>query len=34
MDVLTTTGDPARYKLLSLPLYMAESLPVAIPPHV
>ena len=30
MNVQTTTGDPVRYKLLSLPLYMVESLPAAV----
>ena len=30
MDVRTTTGDPVRYRLLSLPLYMTETLPTAI----
>ena len=28
--VRTTTGDVVKYKLLSLPLYMVESLPVAV----
>jgi uncharacterized protein len=30
MDVLTTTGERARYRLLSLPLYMTEAIPAAI----
>ncbi len=30
LDVRTTTGDPARYRLVSLPLYMAESIPAAL----
>jgi Holliday junction resolvase-like predicted endonuclease len=30
MDVRTTTGDVVQYRLLSLPLYMVESLPVAV----
>lgn len=30
MAVHTTTGDLANYKLLSLPLYMVESIPAAI----
>ncbi len=30
MDVQTTTGDPVRYRLVSLPLYMTETLPSAI----
>lgn len=30
MDVKTTTGEPVRYKLLSLPLYMTELLPASI----
>jgi predicted AAA+ superfamily ATPase len=30
MDVRTTTGDAVQYRLLSLPLYMVESLPVAV----
>ena len=30
IDVQTTTADRARYKLLSLPLYMAESLPTVV----
>jgi len=34
MDVLTTTSDPARYRLLSLPLYMVESIPAAIQSHI
>jgi uncharacterized protein len=28
--VKTTTGDPVNYRLVSLPLYMAESIPVVI----
>lgn len=34
MDVRTTTGDPARYRLISLPLYMVESMPTAISAHI
>jgi predicted AAA+ superfamily ATPase len=30
IDVKTTTGEPAKYHLISLPLYMVESLPNAI----
>lgn len=30
LDVQTTTGDRAKYKLLSLPLYMVESLPSSV----
>jgi hypothetical protein len=30
MAVRTTTGKPAEYGLLSLPLYMVESLPTAV----
>jgi uncharacterized protein len=30
VEVQTTTGDPVRYHLVSLPLYMVESLPAAI----
>jgi predicted AAA+ superfamily ATPase len=30
LDVQTTTGESVRYRLLSLPLYMTETLPVAI----
>jgi predicted AAA+ superfamily ATPase len=30
LDILTTTGEPVQYRLLSLPLYMVESIPVAI----
>ena len=30
MDVRTTTGDLVKYKLLSLPLYMVESLSAAV----
>jgi predicted AAA+ superfamily ATPase len=30
MDVRATTGEQARYRLLSLPLYMTETLPRAI----
>jgi len=30
LDVQTTTGDRAKYKLLSLPLYMVESLPASV----
>ena len=30
LDVRTTTGDHARYRLLSLPLYMTETIPSAI----
>lgn len=30
MDVRATTGEQARYRLLSLPLYMTETLPWAI----
>jgi predicted AAA+ superfamily ATPase len=30
MDVKTTAGEDVRYTLVSLPLYMVESLPVAI----
>jgi len=30
VNVKTTTGEPVSYGLLSLPLYMAEALPVCI----
>lgn len=30
MDVRTTTGDRTRYRLLSLPLYMTEAIPLAM----
>jgi len=30
LDVRTTTGEQARYRLVSLPLYMVETLPSAI----
>ena len=30
VDVQTTTGDPVKYRLLSLPLYMVESIPAAL----
>ncbi len=30
MDVLTTTGDHSKYELRSLPLYMVESIPMAL----
>lgn len=30
MDVKTTTGERVRYRLLSLPLYMTETLPLAL----
>ena len=30
LDVRTTTGNEARYRLISLPLYMAETIPLAI----
>ena len=30
VNVKTTAGDPVSYRLLSLPLYMAEALPVCI----
>ena len=30
LNVKTTTGYTVEYKLISLPLYMVESLPVAI----
>jgi len=30
LDVRTTTGEQARYRLVSLPLYMTETLPSAI----
>ena len=30
MNVKTTTGEAVKYQLISLPLYMVESLPVAI----
>jgi uncharacterized protein len=30
LQVRTTLGDPARYRLLSLPLYMTESIPSGI----
>lgn len=30
MDVRTTTGERSRYRLLSLPLYMTETLPSAL----
>ncbi|MDD3925927.1 MAG: AAA family ATPase [bacterium] len=30
LDIRTTTGEQVRYRLLSLPLYMTESLPSAI----
>lgn len=30
LDVRTTTGNHARYRLISLPLYMAETIPLAI----
>jgi hypothetical protein len=30
MDVRTTTGEVVQYRLLSLPLYMVESLPAAV----
>ena len=34
VDVQTTTGDPVKYRLLSLPLYMVESIPSAIRSHL
>lgn len=34
VDVQTTTGDPVQYRLLSLPLYMVESIPAAIQSHL
>ena len=30
LDVRTTTGEQACYRLVSLPLYMTETLPSAI----
>jgi hypothetical protein len=30
LDVQTTTGDRAKYRLLSLPLYMVEGLPASV----
>jgi Holliday junction resolvase-like predicted endonuclease len=30
LDVHTTTGEQTRYRLLSLPLYMTETLPLAL----
>ena len=33
VDVQTTTGDPVMYRLLSLPLYMVESIPATIQSH-
>ena len=34
VNVQTTTGDPVTYRLLSLPLYMVESIPAAIQAHL
>ena len=34
VDVQTTTGDPVKYRLLSLPLYMVESIPAVIQSHL
>jgi len=33
LDLRTTTTDPVRYRLLSLPLYMVESIPAALQAH-
>jgi len=33
VDVETTTGDSVAYRLVSLPLYMVESIPAAIQTH-
>jgi hypothetical protein len=30
VDVMTTTGQSVNYRLLSLPLYMVESIPAAL----
>lgn len=30
MDVATTQGDPARYRLISLPLYLVWNLPAIL----
>ncbi len=33
LDVKTTTAEPVKYRLLSLPLYMTESIPAALQAH-
>lgn len=34
LNVRTTTGDPVQYRLISLPLYMTESIPTALCTHL
>ena len=34
VDVMTTNAEPVRYRLISLPLYMVESIPAALQSHV